>query len=347
VRLSKSSVYEAVAALDEQDMQVTDHTSRYSVPTFTYAGPPEGPDYEAWREEFCRRFCQLDAETVTAQRIECTVEISQVGALSFGTAYGSSGSFLRTRSLISDGHDDLILLTAIRGDALAVQRGRSIELRPSEMCLTSLDHIGESRLSEGGRYTALRMPRRDLMAMSKNIEDKIAKPLQASPVLRDFISGYYTLCAETAPALDLTSQHVMARQMMELVVLMAETGTNVPSRTSGNGYETARLQLIQAQVTENIDDCGLTIASVARRACMSPRQVQRMFEQTGSTFSEFVLEQRLLLAQRRLSSAGTRGEKINTIALEAGFGDLSYFHRSFRKRFGMTPSEWREKQGLA
>jgi hypothetical protein len=54
--------------------------------------------------------------------------------------------------------------------ALAVQRGRSIELRPSEMCLTSLDHIGESRLSEGGRYTALRMPRRDLMAMSKNIE---------------------------------------------------------------------------------------------------------------------------------------------------------------------------------
>jgi hypothetical protein len=80
--------------------------------------------------------------------------------------------------------------------ALAVQRGRSIELRPSEMCLTSLDHIGESRLSEGGRYTALRMPRRDLMAMSKNIENKIAKPLQGSPVLRDFISGYYTLCAE-------------------------------------------------------------------------------------------------------------------------------------------------------
>ena len=290
-------------------MNVTGYTSRYSVPTFTYAGPPEGPDYEAWREEFCRRFCQLDAETATAERIECTVEISQVGSLSFGTAHGSSGSFLRTRSLLSDGHDDLVLLTAIKGEALAVQRGHSIELRPSEMCLTSLDHIGESRLSEGGRYTALRMPRRDLMAISKNIEDKIAKPLEASAALKNFIGGYYALCAGTAPALDLTSQHAMARQMMELVALLAETGGDVPSRHPATAYGAARLQLIQAQVLENLDDCGLTIASVARRACMSPRQVQRLFQQTGSTFSEFVLEQRLLLAHRRLSPAAPEAKR--------------------------------------
>ena len=322
-------------------MDVTDHTSLYNVPTFTYAGPPEGPAYEAWREEFCRRFCHLDAETTTAERIECTVEISQVGSLSFGTAYGSSGSLLRTRSLLSDGHDDLVLLTAIKGDALAVQRGRSIELRPSEMCITSLDHIGESRLSEGGRYTALRMPRRDLMAMSKNIEDKIARPLEGSAALRNVIGGYYALCAGMAPALDLTSQHAMARQMMELVVLLAETGGDVPPLTSGNGYETARFQLIQAKVLENVHDCNLTIASVARRARMTPRQVQRLFQQAGSTFSEFVLEQRLLLAHRRLSSAGTRQEKISTIALDAGFGDLSYFNRTFKRLFGAPPSDIR------
>ena len=328
-------------------MDSTDHTSRQGVPTFTYAGPPEGQDYEAWREEFCRRFCRLDADTVTADHIECTVEISQVGPLSFGTAHGSSGSFRRNRSLLSDGRDDLVLLTAIKGDALAVQRGHSIELRPSEMCLTSLDHIGESRLSRGGRYTALRMPRRDLMAISKNIEDKIARPLEGCGALRNVIGGYHALCAATGPALDLTGQYAMARQMMELVALLAETGGVPPSRPSGNVHGAARLQLIQAHVLANLHDCGLTITSVARRACLSPRQVQRLFEQTGSNFTEFVLEQRLLLAHRRLSAPGTRWEKISTIALDAGFGDLSYFNRSFRTRFGTTPSEWREDQVLA
>jgi AraC-like DNA-binding protein len=325
-------------------MNVTDHSSRYNVPTFTYAGLPEGQDYEAWREEFCRRFCQLDAETATAERIECTVEISQVGSLSFGTAYGSSGSFLRTRSLLSDGHDDLVLLTAIKGDALAVQRGSSIELRPSDMCLTSLDHIGESRLSEGGRYTALRMPRRDLMAMSKNIEDKIARPLEGSAALRHIIGEYYALCARTGSALDLTSQHTMARQMMELVALRVETVGGDPPRTFGSDSRAARLQLIQSHVLASLHDCGLTIVSVAHGARSSPKQIQRLFQQTDSTFSEFVLEQRLLAAHRRLSAPGARWEKVSTIALDAGFGDLSYFNRSFRKRFGITPSDLRHDQ---
>jgi AraC-like DNA-binding protein len=83
---------------------------------------------------------------------------------------------------------------------------------------------------------------------------------------------------------------------------------------------------------------------VARQAALTPKQVQRLFGTTGFTFSEFVLEQRLLLAQRLLSGTGGHREKISTIAHNAGFGDLSYFNRSFRRRFGMTPSEWRDAQ---
>ena len=32
---------------------------------------------------------------------------------------------------------------------------------------------------------------------------------------------------------------------------------------------------------------------------------------------------------------------IGAIAFAAGFGDLSYFHRVFRRRYGATPSEIR------
>ena len=112
------------------------------------------------------------------------------------------------------------------------------------------------------------------------------------------------------------------------------------------GYGEARLQLIQAHALRRLGDADLTIVSAARRAGLTPKQVQRLFAATGATFSEFVLEQRLLLARRLLCAADARGQKISAIALNAGFGDLSYFNRSFRRQFGMTPSEWRDAQPI-
>jgi transcriptional regulator GlxA family with amidase domain len=43
--------------------------------------------------------------------------------------------------------------------------------------------------------------------------------------------------------------------------------------------------------------------------------------------------QRLAFAHRLLSDPLRAGVKISTIALDAGFGDLSFFNRAFRRRY--------------
>ena len=49
---------------------------------YTYAGGPHGQQYEAFREEVCRNFGQLDIEPSVSDRLDCGVEIVQVGSLS-------------------------------------------------------------------------------------------------------------------------------------------------------------------------------------------------------------------------------------------------------------------------
>ena len=66
-----------------------------------------------------------------------------------------------------------------------------------------------------------------------------------------------------------------------------------------------------------------------------------LFEEDGATFTDYALEQRLIAAHRMLSDARLRHLTIGAIAYQAGFGDLSHFNRSFRRRFGATPSEIR------
>jgi methylphosphotriester-DNA--protein-cysteine methyltransferase len=56
------------------------------------------------------------------------------------------------------------------------------------------------------------------------------------------------------------------------------------------------------------------------------------------TIGQYVLDQRLALACRRLRDTRLAGRTISSIAHDAGFGDLSYFNRTFRRRYGVTPS---------
>jgi AraC-like DNA-binding protein len=66
-----------------------------------------------------------------------------------------------------------------------------------------------------------------------------------------------------------------------------------------------------------------------------------LVEEEGTTFSAYSLDQRLLNAKRMLTSPSHAQWTIGAIALQAGFGDLSYFNRSFRRRYGTTPSDVR------
>jgi len=65
------------------------------------------------------------------------------------------------------------------------------------------------------------------------------------------------------------------------------------------------------------------------------------FERTGTTFSGFMLEKGLTRAARVLRDPRHLARKVSDIAYLAGFNDVSYFHRAFRRRSGMTPSGMR------
>jgi AraC-like DNA-binding protein len=66
-----------------------------------------------------------------------------------------------------------------------------------------------------------------------------------------------------------------------------------------------------------------------------------LFEQEGTTFSQFVIGQRLIRAHRMLTDPRFADRSITSVAFDAGFCDLSYFNRAFRKCYGGTPSEIR------
>jgi AraC-like DNA-binding protein len=69
--------------------------------------------------------------------------------------------------------------------------------------------------------------------------------------------------------------------------------------------------------------------------------VHLLLEETGKSFTRHLLERRLASAAALLCDAAWRHRRIADVAVEAGFTDLSYFNRAFRRHYGATPSDIR------
>lgn len=139
------------------------------------------------------------------------------------------------------------------------------------------------------------------------------------------------LPVETAPL----RAHALAH-LAGLVAILCADPAPLPDRAPAARHA-ARLGAIKAEIELRLDDRTMSAARVAALHGMSVRSLQKLFEAEGRTFSDFVLERRLDRALRLLRSPARREQAISQIAFEVGFGDLSYFNRTFRRRYGLSP----------
>jgi AraC-like DNA-binding protein len=106
----------------------------------------------------------------------------------------------------------------------------------------------------------------------------------------------------------------------------------------------ARLAVIKAEVMANLRHRDLSADVIGKSQGLTAGYIRKLFATEGTSFMDFVLEQRLTRAHRMLTDPRFVGRAISAIALDAGFSDLSYFNRTFRRRFGETPSDVRGAQ---
>ena len=107
------------------------------------------------------------------------------------------------------------------------------------------------------------------------------------------------------------------------------------------GVRAARLNELKSHILDNLRQHSLSIHAVASRHGISVSYVRQLFAGEGTTFSEFVLQQRLAAADAMLRDPHFAGRSVTAIAFEAGFGDSAHFNRIYRRRFGKKPGDAR------
>lgn len=171
---------------------------------------------------------------------------------------------------------------------------------------------------------------------------RIGKDHPAYSELMQIFNSISAAYESSAPGHELILKSLLLQAIAVLLPYGKEESLRPQLRTEHMG----KLKLVLEYISEHYAE-ELSIAQLAKLCYFSEYHFMRFFKKyMGLSCLEYVKDFRLEKAAELLSQEGM---SVLDASLSAGFPNLSYFYREFKKKYGMTPKKFIEampKEGL-
>ena len=228
------------------------------------------------------------------------------------------------------------LVYARRGTLRTHMGGKRFNVEPGQFVLLDNTRFYEMEMDEPHEAVDLMMPQGWLERYLPDPGALLAQPI-------DLRTGWGAPLGALLEALLADPDHaplprpMIAEQIGSLLALA--TGFQEVPGTSRHRGQLAR-QILK-QIENDYADPDLSPDRVAGDCGISKSYLQTLLAGSGTSFVQELNATRLERASDMLSDPRAQGLSIAEIAYRCGFLDPGYFTRLFRKRFGITPREWR------
>jgi len=293
-----------------------------------------------WRDVFGRTMVRLDIEPVKGTSFHAEGALLSLPGAAFASVTTTPVRVSRTQELIAGDMADMMFLIIADTPLHIDQNGREQFLEAGDAIFVRGGERSLIQSSDRTRFINISVPADDLTPSLGGRRDPSMTVVSRENDPLGLLLGYVRLLHARRESLPDTLGRLAAGHIRDLMAAMIGTEPEYgpPARERG-GVRAARLKAIKADIGGRICEPALSIDGIATRHGISPRYVRKLFQEEETTFSEYVLA--LRLERSRLLLSSPNAETIASIAHACGFNDLSYFNRTFRHRFGITPSDWR------
>jgi AraC-like DNA-binding protein len=314
--------------------------------TFSSSSLPDDLDdrqrFNLWRDIYTSQFGGLDFSISETLRFSASLDISLIGPVALGRMDGTIERVSRNaRDVAQDGQDSFSLVFN-RGEAMsgALAR-RDYEVPGGGAVLMPYSEPGSMfRRATGAQddWLNIIVPAQLLKSTVSNPEDLVARAIPAGSEALTLLAGYTELLRKQGAIASPALVSLATNTLLDLMALALGARGEAQEIASGRGRRNARLHAVLGQIAARYADVAFSTRDVAFALGLSPRYVNELLHQSGTNFSDRVLELRLQHARALLCNPRHTATRIGDIAYMSGFADISYFNRSFRRRFGTTPS---------
>jgi AraC-like DNA-binding protein len=204
---------------------------------------------------------------------------------------------------------------------------------------SDLPYVTAPTGKSGLHLRLLKIPLQRYKPVIERNQDLSAQLLNGNPGLAALLTCYFEAFVAQASHLKGASADASVRTLADLAIVAR--GLSSPHGPTGQAaIRASRLQAAREIIERDLSISTLSATVMAVRLGISVRQLQLLFEPTGTSYARYVLSRRLERARLLLAQAGSG--TVAEIASACGFESLATFHRNFRSAYGMSPSDFRQ-----
>lgn len=254
-------------------------------------------------------------------------------------------------SVMTDGHtvdrsqrlaahsevDDLHLSLQLSSRGTVRQGRRMVSVRPGAASMYATDAPYYLDYSEPGQRqlivqvsrSSLDLPRTDVDA---GLDSLSLAPSSATRVFFAFANEIRVELSQDAAEAQQRAE--VTRDLAAAMIRSSVEGGRVVPRTRGGLRRS-----IEDFVAANLQ--RVSVDDIAAEFFVSRRTIYHVFEEVGTSPSDYLRRRRLEVAAEWLVAAEHADVPIAQIAAGVGFDDATTFSRAFRREYEVTPREWR------
>jgi AraC-like DNA-binding protein len=298
--------------------------------------------FEHWREEFRARVSRVEIEARDVEHFRAELRVQTAAGISLSeNLIAGASSFMRTSDTLRNDPDIPIFLVCYQGRIDTRYGDDGTPLAHGQAAFVPHHRPGGVIVDRWAKTFRIGIAHELVRRYVPSLESVMLRPARADEPAMMILRAYCKQLASLPAEMSANFANVASGQLAELVGNVFDPTADAVRAAEFGGVRAARLQAIKQSVAQRLGDFDLSVGQIAARLRVSPRYVQMLFESEGTTFSQYVLAERLARAHRMLQDPRFIARNISEIAYQAGFGDLSNFNHAFRRRYGVTPSDVR------
>ncbi|MEQ4255457.1 helix-turn-helix domain-containing protein [Pseudomonas syringae] len=289
--------------------------------------------FDAWQEVVSSTYGLVASQPLNEAPFDGRLNVRGQGSVTFTRIQSSP---LHYRRLQQDRESDHFLLTlSLCPDALVVQNDRESRQGAGDIVLYDSAQPYACSYPEGDDQIVLTVPRKLLLQHIPSAECLVCRTLDGRSALGRVAAVVLTEAWNAEGLSDPLSERLNASLLDVLSTAFDSVFGDTDIRRQS--HQMQQLQRIKQFLLNNLPDTGLTAENIALATHVSPRTLNRLFAQEGTTAIRWLWQQRLSACHDALLKRHVR--RVSDAALNFGFTNLSHFSRAFKNAYGIPPQQ--------